>query len=621
MAKVGRNQPCPCGSGKKFKKCCNNISFVRMDAASVLHIRCIDESHFDSANIEVNFLALLEEFFETKNNHDLEFNDSFYEEYASFVEQKIIDLCASYSSYELLFWLSRINPINRYGSTLETAYVYHDLMKIAMSHFGTKKEVFVKRIIGEMEYVCPSYIDGLDVASCEIPIQVIDVLSAIYRIEAYCYYYIYLKNGHRVYIKGGVPRKNSVMGLRVDVSDEVSYLINMYDKRQTFQTLLSRVGSYSFDVDSQSDDFKLFFLSYNFENKKHEFLKNMVLMGGGATNYTLNYVDIEQYYKLLKEINPVFFVKLGFQVEYILSILFYFSFDTLKKMHHLISDSDVSKLELSSAMILLQRGYTLLHDVEDERRGLIGLFVDVFKVKFPEFGEPSIKSMLSAYQYLFLSYGNFESLEYECMKGYLFRKVAKDKIVVDLTGFITVLIGFVSHLKSIDGDLANVISRDFEDKVSAEVKHIFGDDSIFIRGVVSSSSGNKKEIDCSFIYKEYLFVIECKSLSVSDGSVLGSKSAIEFRKNKILSYIRESESKADFLINHSGKLSKEIPVCVKYVVPIVSTSFPEFIWDNSEDLFLSNNLPRVITPEEIKLIRDGDFQDLLNRSYVRKVGA
>lgn len=24
MQKVGRNDPCPCGSGKKFKKCCEN---------------------------------------------------------------------------------------------------------------------------------------------------------------------------------------------------------------------------------------------------------------------------------------------------------------------------------------------------------------------------------------------------------------------------------------------------------------------------------------------------------------------------------------------------------------------------------------------------------------------
>jgi len=31
MAKIGRNQPCPCGSGKKYKKCCyekNNISKI-----------------------------------------------------------------------------------------------------------------------------------------------------------------------------------------------------------------------------------------------------------------------------------------------------------------------------------------------------------------------------------------------------------------------------------------------------------------------------------------------------------------------------------------------------------------------------------------------------------------
>ncbi|MGB1398058.1 MAG: SEC-C metal-binding domain-containing protein, partial [Planctomycetota bacterium] len=24
-AKIGRNDPCPCGSGKKYKKCCLNL--------------------------------------------------------------------------------------------------------------------------------------------------------------------------------------------------------------------------------------------------------------------------------------------------------------------------------------------------------------------------------------------------------------------------------------------------------------------------------------------------------------------------------------------------------------------------------------------------------------------
>ncbi|MEK9984096.1 MAG: SEC-C metal-binding domain-containing protein [Opitutae bacterium] len=26
MPKVGRNEPCPCGSGKKFKKCCGRAA-------------------------------------------------------------------------------------------------------------------------------------------------------------------------------------------------------------------------------------------------------------------------------------------------------------------------------------------------------------------------------------------------------------------------------------------------------------------------------------------------------------------------------------------------------------------------------------------------------------------
>lgn len=33
MANVGRNQPCPCGSGKKYKVCCLRSDEVRRDAA------------------------------------------------------------------------------------------------------------------------------------------------------------------------------------------------------------------------------------------------------------------------------------------------------------------------------------------------------------------------------------------------------------------------------------------------------------------------------------------------------------------------------------------------------------------------------------------------------------
>ncbi len=45
MKKAGRNDPCPCGSGKKFKKCCESkmisgrFMAAKVDAASATQIR------------------------------------------------------------------------------------------------------------------------------------------------------------------------------------------------------------------------------------------------------------------------------------------------------------------------------------------------------------------------------------------------------------------------------------------------------------------------------------------------------------------------------------------------------------------------------------------------------
>ncbi len=34
MSKIGRNEPCPCGSGKKYKKCCIDELLVQGDTMS-----------------------------------------------------------------------------------------------------------------------------------------------------------------------------------------------------------------------------------------------------------------------------------------------------------------------------------------------------------------------------------------------------------------------------------------------------------------------------------------------------------------------------------------------------------------------------------------------------------
>ena len=60
MSKISRNAPCPCGSGKKYKKCCLN----REEAKSWSNKAAVPQINFSSTELEeffiehVNFLNL-----------------------------------------------------------------------------------------------------------------------------------------------------------------------------------------------------------------------------------------------------------------------------------------------------------------------------------------------------------------------------------------------------------------------------------------------------------------------------------------------------------------------------------------------------------------------------------
>src|SRR5437016_4965881 len=53
MNPIGRNDPCPCGSGKKYKKCCGAASIDRDQDLSYERIRRLDG---ESANLLMGFV-------------------------------------------------------------------------------------------------------------------------------------------------------------------------------------------------------------------------------------------------------------------------------------------------------------------------------------------------------------------------------------------------------------------------------------------------------------------------------------------------------------------------------------------------------------------------------------
>ncbi|MCX6988150.1 MAG: SEC-C metal-binding domain-containing protein [Chlamydiae bacterium] len=55
MGKTGRNDPCPCGSGEKFKKCCANKSPVKKMQAHLISQEASPSATEETVKISKSF--------------------------------------------------------------------------------------------------------------------------------------------------------------------------------------------------------------------------------------------------------------------------------------------------------------------------------------------------------------------------------------------------------------------------------------------------------------------------------------------------------------------------------------------------------------------------------------
>ncbi len=58
MGQVGRNQPCPCGSGKKFKRCCLAQDAAR--ASALLRVQATDDAAWDDDDLDAASNAVVD---------------------------------------------------------------------------------------------------------------------------------------------------------------------------------------------------------------------------------------------------------------------------------------------------------------------------------------------------------------------------------------------------------------------------------------------------------------------------------------------------------------------------------------------------------------------------------
>lgn len=115
------------------------------------------------------------------------------------------------------------------------------------------------------------------------------------------------------------------------------------------------------------------------------------------------------------------------------------------------------------------------------------------------------------------------------------------------------------------------------------------------------SDGTSKEIDISFIYKGFLFIGELKTHKMSLSFIKGDTQSLEFRKAKLKDALSQVDEKAKWLCTHTTGTNYNIPRDIKAIVPFVVTPFTEYIWSRSDDLWLTESIPRICTPSECEI--------------------
>jgi hypothetical protein len=134
------------------------------------------------------------------------------------------------------------------------------------------------------------------------------------------------------------------------------------------------------------------------------------------------------------------------------------------------------------------------------------------------------------------------------------------------------------------------------------------------------SDNTSRQVDITFIYKDILFIAELKSIVRSMDYEIGKSKALEFRKNKLVKALKQCEKTSDWLMKHQVGTNFELPKNIKFIVPIVITPFPEYIWTKDNQYWLTQNISRICLVSELKdLINDKAYCQIINRPFIRKI--
>jgi len=669
VRKIGRNDPCPCGSGKKYKKCCllkedigkNIPEIILADAASLRMnylLSKIDRSKFMRAYkgpavaIEKSVVATIPPS-PSKNE-----SEKALLLWKQKLEEEIKRLCSNHSKYYWLFLSRRIFPetIEPYDRPT-TPYLHRATFNLALLKYGSNNQgdefVAVPSSFDMKEYIFTEEpyngeTTDLDTAATVeiqreedfrdmlrpiiIPRQITqkDAIN-IYQIEYLALDYYRITAQLRRFWKGGKLRVQKGRFAGVDLPKKVEDLVALYDHRQAkYHELLSSFGSItSLEMIREKESLDSFMLFIPIPNiERHEMplvfpeeeffggkVKGPSYTKDNPTNFVLHPVSLRPCYEKMCMFRQAIEDMFGFSPEDVVAFLLALG------RHH----ESFWLYNIQSRYNFFQRGYTRMPSTENFQQYLEKIYRDIYKHLFGEIKQELISlSCRRLLDWMTYKEEDFKRLSLWDRTGAKLFLPLPGGLLTDHSEIPTVLASIFSELSllvSTNGRIGQLRGDDFEKEVERYLKLNISDFRPWIcHRKLQFLSGVQRDIDVSFLFGKVLFVIECKAFSVPPAFDRGEPSALQTRKKKIDAGLNQIDTLCQLLSKERRGKNFEVPDAVTHIISIAASPFPEYIDTRSDRYFLTPSIPRVCTPEEIaEFVRQFQLPSHISKPFVWEV--
>lgn len=546
---------------------------------------------------------------------------TFLTSYLECAEDAFRLLFNSHPVYDLLYWFRRIPPSNYFGYGIDSSIrLWHEILTNAIFKYGdyssTCDEERCKILFGgglHPESVCEAYLQGGAITK-----PIIATLKSIFRALVVSHFYLLCTQDYRVFNKGGtLDSTDNEYKYEVTQSPELQHLVNLYDSNS--HPLLSISGFNIDTIESKPNTlFSLIGCTLNTSNKlqlPEDYFKKLGVDTSRVKTQNLsrrlNYfpaiVELKEMFDYLSYYDSAILQEYGFTAKD------FVVFNLTVTLNFLIAIQS-----FPSALSVLGRGYATIGDFEQYKQIFERKAIAMGKMHFQDYNKFPLESVFK----LFTS-GASEakkiSLWTRGPRTYFYH-LGNNLYAIDYSAISSVINYFAINFTNGEGASANFRGDKFESKVKRVVES-YGFEVWVASRMVKFRGAIKKQIDCSFVIGKFLFLLEAKSFNVSFGFDKGDLDAIDYRRFKLEAALEEVESTSDFLVKYVGRTGISLPVQVEYIVPIVISVFPEFIWDYNQHFFLDKAFqqPRIMTLAALKQVQTLDFDFLSNLSFVRKI--